>query len=65
VKPNIGSADRFVRTALGLTIGAAGSRFNTWLGLFGLIPLATGLIGWCPAYPPFGISTRRLRAEGS
>ena len=28
-----------------------------WWGLVGLVPLATGLIGWCPAYLPFGIRT--------
>ena len=21
-----------------------------WFGLFGLVPLVTGLIGWCPLY---------------
>jgi hypothetical protein len=28
-----------------------------WLGLIGLVPLATAALGWCPAYLPFGIST--------
>jgi hypothetical protein len=28
-------------------------------GLIGVVPLATGLIGWCPAYSIFGIKTGR------
>jgi len=26
-------------------------------GLLGIVPLVTGLIGWCPAYSLFGIRT--------
>ena len=26
-------------------------------GWIGVIPLLTAIIGWCPAYLPFGIST--------
>jgi hypothetical protein len=29
------------------------------LGIFAVIFLLTGLIGFCPAYAPFGISTRK------
>jgi len=29
-----------------------------WIGV---APLATAFIGWCPAYLPFGISTRAAR----
>lgn len=28
-----------------------------WYGLIGLLPLATGLLRWCPAYTLFGIRT--------
>jgi hypothetical protein len=30
---------------------------SRWWGLVGLVPLATGTLGWCPAYLPFGIKT--------
>lgn len=30
---------------------------QTWWGLIGLIPLATGLLGSCPLYTMLGIST--------
>jgi hypothetical protein len=62
---NVGSADRVARIVLGIAVLVAGSVLGSWWGLVGLVPLATGLIGWCPAYLPFGISTCRLRAEGS
>jgi hypothetical protein len=26
-------------------------------GYIGVVPLLTGLIGWCPAYLPFGFKT--------
>ena len=60
--PNVGAVDRALRIAAGLVIlslffvveGA-----NRWWTLLGLVPLATGLVGWCPGYLPFGISTRK------
>jgi hypothetical protein len=30
---------------------------NRWWALVGLVPLATGLVGWYPAYLPFRVST--------
>lgn len=65
MQTNVGSADRILRIILGLAIGAAGLYTQSWFGLIGLIPLATGLIRWCPAYLPFGISTCSVRREGS
>jgi hypothetical protein len=57
---NLGSWDRVARILLGLAIlsllltDLADLR---WLGVLGLIPIATALIGWCPAYHLFGIYT--------
>ena len=65
MKTNVGSADRVVRVALGIAIGAAGIYFESWFGLIGLVLVATGLAGRCPAYLPFGISTCAVRTEGS
>ena len=62
---NVGSVDRVIRIGLGLAIGALGLYFQSWLGLIGLVPLATGLIGWCPAYLPFRVSTCNQRREES
>ena len=57
---NVGGVDRVVRIIIGLAVLALwfvleGSA--RWWALVGLLPLATGLIGWCPAYFPFGITT--------
>ena len=65
MKTNMGTIDRWVRVVLGLAIGAAGLYFESWLGLIGLVPLGTALVGWCPAYVPFGISTCAAKTEGS
>lgn len=29
-----------------------------WFGLIGLVPLATAVLGWCPAYLLFGFNSR-------
>ncbi|KPK73553.1 MAG: hypothetical protein AMJ84_01870 [Acidithiobacillales bacterium SM23_46] len=59
---NVGRADKVFRIVAGLALlslifileGNA-----RWWGLIGLLPLGTALISWCPAYVPFGISTRK------
>jgi hypothetical protein len=55
--PNVGSIDRWIRLILGVGILAAGIAFGSWWGLVGLVPLATAVWRWCPAYEPFGLST--------
>lgn len=58
MKLNVGTVDRIVRIVVGLVIAAAGIYFRNWLGLIAIIPLATAIVGVCPLYLPFGISTR-------
>ena len=56
--------DRIVRVVLGivlLSLTVVGPQ--TWLGLVGVVPLATGLMGFCPLYRVLGVSTCRLRTE--
>jgi hypothetical protein len=55
---NEGSIDRGLRIAAGLALIAlaATGTVGAW-GFVGVVPLATGLIGWCPAYTMLGIST--------
>ncbi len=53
--------ERAVRVIVGLvalSLVVVGPR--TWWGLLGVIPLLTGVIGSCPLYTLFGISTCRL-----
>jgi predicted RND superfamily exporter protein len=56
-------ADRGIRIVLGL-IGLALVFWwpRTAWGLFGLIPLVTGIIGNCPLYTVLGVSTRKPSA---
>jgi hypothetical protein len=59
---NIGGIDRLLRIIVGLAlIGAAlglyGSAYTSVWGWIGVIPLATALIGWCPAYTLLGMNT--------
>lgn len=62
MKTNVGTADRMIRILVGLVL--LGLVFILegivrWWGLVGLLPLATGLVGWCALYVPLGIDTRR------
>ena len=61
MKCNVGSADRIIRAAVGLGALAAGAYFHSWWGLAGLLPLATAIFRFCPAYLPLGISTCACR----
>jgi len=59
---NVGGIDRILRIVAGvvliiLAIFGIGSPW-TWIGV---VPLATGLLGWCPAYTLFGLRTCPLR----
>ncbi len=56
---NIGGTDKVVRYIAGIVIILLGLYFKSWWGALGLIPLLTALIGWCPLYVPFKISTRK------
>ena len=66
MKSNVGSGDRVFRITLGLVLLVSVWVFGGgfwWLGLIGLIALATGIAAWCPAYSLFGIrSNGRRRA---
>lgn len=57
MKKNVGSTDKIIRIILGLAIIIIGIITQSLWGLIGLIPIVTALIGWCPLYLPFGIST--------
>lgn len=55
---NEGTWDRAARIVLGVVLLAMvfwGPQ--TWWGLLGIVPLLTGIIGWCPIYRAFGINT--------
>lgn len=58
MKSNVGSIDRMARIVAGLVLIslAATGAVGVW-GWLGVVPLATGAIGWCPAYALMGFSS--------
>ncbi len=58
MKANIGTLDRSLRIAAGLILIVL-SLFGVigWWGWLGVVPLATGLFRFCPAYRLLGISS--------
>jgi len=59
---NVGGIDRVLRILVGLVLIAlvfVGPK-TAW-GWLGIIPLATGLIGWCPPYSIFGFNTCSIK----
>jgi hypothetical protein len=60
MKVNEGTADRVIRVLVGLAILSALVLIEgqaRWLGLIGLVPLITGLVGYCPVYGLLGFNT--------
>ncbi len=70
---NEGTWDRAIRILAGIALGYAA--WTTWpgtaslmsttgissvvFGAIGVIAFATGLVGWCPAYTLFDVSTNK------
>ena len=63
MKGNMGWVDRVIRIVIGVAVlslvfvAEGGMR---WLGLIGIIPLASALAGYCPLYALLGLNTCRL-----
>lgn len=55
---NVGGIDKTVRIVAGAgLIGATVAGMLPVWGYIGIVPLATGLLSWCPAYTLFGMNT--------
>lgn len=57
MKLNVGGIDKVLRIVAGIALIAwalMGGPVWAWIGI---VPLATGLIGWCPIYLLLGMST--------
>ena len=57
MKVSEGKLDRTVRIVLGLVIIGLGFYYQSWWGAVGLLPLLTGLSGFCALYTLLGINT--------
>lgn len=58
MKANVGGIDRILRIVVGLALvawaAALGGPAWAWIGV---VPLATGLLKFCPVYPLLGMSS--------
>lgn len=57
MKTNVGGIDKILRILVGIALIAwalFGGPVWAWIGI---LPLATGLMGWCPAYTLLGMNT--------
>ncbi len=61
MKKNIGKTDRILRVIIGilLLIFVLIDPSKYWWGFFGIVPLLTAFIRFCPLYAPFKISTSK------
>jgi len=66
MKMNVGGIDRIARIAIGLLliVLALTGTVGAW-GWLGIVPLATGALGWCPPYAIFGFSTCAMKKPES
>ena len=59
---NVGGIDRLLRIVVGLALMAWALLANgpawAWIGI---MPLATGLLNFCPAYTLLGINTCKIK----
>ena len=64
MKTNEGGIDRILRILAGLVlIGLAYTGTVGMWGYIGVVPLATGLIGWCPVYTMLGMNTCPMKSK--
>jgi hypothetical protein len=65
MKQNMGTTDKIIRLSVVAIIailyftGQITGTAAIILGIIAVAFLVTSLIGWCPSYVPFGISTRK------
>ncbi|CUB05651.1 MAG: hypothetical protein PWQ19_1243 [Tepidiphilus sp.] len=66
MKRNVGGIDKIARIVVGvvlivLALMGIGTPW-TWIGV---LPLATGLLNWCPLYTLIGVNTCQKKESGS
>ncbi|MFW5331907.1 YgaP family membrane protein [Hydrogenophaga sp. ZJX-1] len=59
---NVGGIDRILRILVGVALIAAAAMgsIGVW-GYIGVVPLLTGLMGWCPPYALLGFNTCSMK----
>ncbi len=62
MQANVGTIDRVLRIIAGLAlIALAATGTVGWWGWLGVVPLATGLFRFCPAYTLIGVSSCSMK----
>jgi glucose uptake protein GlcU len=65
LKKNMGTSDRIIRLVVAAVIailyftGNLSGLAAIILGILAIIFIVTGLVGFCPGYLPFGLTTRK------
>lgn len=59
MEKNMGQKDRAVRAFTGVIMLVYGVVFHNLVGIVGLIPLVTAIIGYCPLYDVLGVTSNR------
>jgi hypothetical protein len=54
---NEGKVDRMLRVFGGIVLLGLGVLLHSPVGVIGLVPLITGLVGYCPIYRLAGVDT--------
>jgi hypothetical protein len=68
MKANVGGIDRVLRIVVGLAVLSlifVLPEPTRWWGLIGIVPLATGLVRFCPLYALTGVNTCPAQRAGS
>ncbi|HPF25647.1 MAG TPA: DUF2892 domain-containing protein [Steroidobacteraceae bacterium] len=68
MKINEGTVDRTLRVVVGLAVLALFFVIegpNRYWALIGIVPVLTGLMGYCPVYALFGLNTCPLKGQKS
>ena len=62
MQANVGSLDRVARIVVGVALIGATlmGAIGAW-GWLGIVPLATGVFRFCPAYPLLGINSCKMK----
>lgn len=63
MKKNVGGIDKILRIGAGVGLvawAALGGPVWAWIGV---VPLATGLTGFCPVYPLLGMNSCPIRKD--
>lgn len=63
MKTNVGGIDKILRIVVGIALVAwaiLGGPVWAWIGV---LPIITGVMGWCPAYTLIGLNTCPLKKD--